>query len=323
MARTVEVVGANHDLRADFIRVPAAILTAPMTVAFPTDLSDIIWLTDPAIDEVQTVTITGTPTGGTFKLSFRGDITASIAYNAAASAVQSALEALGSIGSGGVVASAGPLPGTAVTITFASQLGDQAVPQIVVASSALTGGTSPAVATATTTPGSGLYDAKAGWEHLGPTIGGITVDRNNSEEAFNVDQIQADILTLPNATEMGVAATLSKNSIDALQRLWELGTITALPSGNRSIGMGTITSYRQFRVAVLIQRQSFDGGVTPGLIRGYCFRRCQRAAQESSHVFNREGPQAGTAFRFKALAESWVSDSTRQFGDIIDQAPAT
>ena len=33
--------------------------------------------------EVQTVTITGTPTGGTFTLTFDGETTAAIAYNAA------------------------------------------------------------------------------------------------------------------------------------------------------------------------------------------------------------------------------------------------
>lgn len=47
-----------------------------------------------------TVTIGGSPTGGTFTLTYAGQTTAGIAYNAAASAVQSALEALSTIGSG-------------------------------------------------------------------------------------------------------------------------------------------------------------------------------------------------------------------------------
>jgi hypothetical protein len=41
------------------------------------------------VNEVQTVTITGTPTGGTFTLTSTGATTAAIAYNAAASAVAS------------------------------------------------------------------------------------------------------------------------------------------------------------------------------------------------------------------------------------------
>lgn len=47
-----------------------------------------------------TVTIGGSPTGGTFTLTYAGQTTSGIAYNAAASAVQSALEALSTIGSG-------------------------------------------------------------------------------------------------------------------------------------------------------------------------------------------------------------------------------
>ena len=43
---------------------------------------------------VQTVTVNGTPTGGTFTLTWNGYTTTAIAYNAAASAVQTALQAL-------------------------------------------------------------------------------------------------------------------------------------------------------------------------------------------------------------------------------------
>ena len=56
-------------------------------------------------NEVQTVTITGTPTGGTWTLEFEGEVTSDLAYNAAASAVQAALEALPTIGAGNVTVS--------------------------------------------------------------------------------------------------------------------------------------------------------------------------------------------------------------------------
>ncbi|MFD9004521.1 hypothetical protein ACFV0T_26770 [Streptomyces sp. NPDC059582] len=103
-------------------------------------------------DEVQTVTITGTPTGGTFTLTFNSQTTAAIAYNAAASAVQSALEALSNIAPGDVVCAGGPLPGTAVTVTFGGAYDGTNVPQMTAAGS-FTGGTSPAVTVTTTTPG--------------------------------------------------------------------------------------------------------------------------------------------------------------------------
>jgi hypothetical protein len=103
-------------------------------------------------DEVQTVTITGTPTGGTYTLTFSGQTTSAIAYNAAASAVQSALEALSNIASGDVVCAGGPHPGTPVTVTFGGDYDGEDVPQMT-ASGSFTGGTSPAVAVTTTTPG--------------------------------------------------------------------------------------------------------------------------------------------------------------------------
>jgi hypothetical protein len=103
-------------------------------------------------NEVQTVAITGTPTGGTFKLAFKGQLTAAIARNAAASAVQSALEALSTIGAGNVACAGGPLP-TGVTVTFQAGLGKKAVPLLVLADNSLSGGTNPTVTIAETTPG--------------------------------------------------------------------------------------------------------------------------------------------------------------------------
>lgn len=103
-------------------------------------------------NEVQTVTITGAPTGGTFTLTFRGATTAPLAYNASVAQVQAALEALGSIEAGGVLVAGGPLPGTAITVTFQNQLAGWNVPQMTAAHN-FTGGTTPNVAVTTTTPG--------------------------------------------------------------------------------------------------------------------------------------------------------------------------
>lgn len=99
--------------------------------------------------EVQTVTVTGTPTGGTFTLAFRGQTTAGVAYNANAAAVQSALQAITTIGAGGAtVSGSGPY-----VVTFAGALALQAVELLVASGAGLTGGTSPSVTVARTTPG--------------------------------------------------------------------------------------------------------------------------------------------------------------------------
>jgi hypothetical protein len=105
------------------------------------------------VNEVQTVTVTGTPTGGTFTLKYRGQETAAIAYNAAASAVASALQALSNIGASGVTAAGGALPGTAVTVTFTGPLGNTDVFMLQLGTNSLTGGTTPNVTVAQTTQG--------------------------------------------------------------------------------------------------------------------------------------------------------------------------
>lgn len=103
--------------------------------------------------EVQTVTITGTPTGGTFTLSYRGQTTAPIAYNAIAATVQTALQALSTIGAGNATVAGGPGPGTPYVVTFAGTLATGNVRPIFANGGGLTGGTNPLVTVTETTPG--------------------------------------------------------------------------------------------------------------------------------------------------------------------------
>lgn len=101
----------------------------------------------PAIlnNEVQTLTISGTPTGGTYTLTYRGATTSAIAHNANAATIQAALEALDTIDAVDVAGS-GPF-----TITFPASAGDVAL--IVGDGSSLTGGTDPAATVVETTAG--------------------------------------------------------------------------------------------------------------------------------------------------------------------------
>jgi hypothetical protein len=103
--------------------------------------------------DVQTISISGTPTGGTFPLVFNGQVAAGLPYDATAAQVQSALQGLSSIGSGNVTCTGGPLPGTAIVCTFAGTLATGQQPLLLTGSGGLTGGTSPAASVAHTTPG--------------------------------------------------------------------------------------------------------------------------------------------------------------------------
>lgn len=103
------------------------------------------------VNEVQTVTIEGSPAGGTFKLGFEGEETGTIAFNPEASAVQTALRALAKIGSTGVTVTgskSGPF-----TVTFAGGLAGKNVAQLTANNAGLTGGTSPKAVVTTGTPG--------------------------------------------------------------------------------------------------------------------------------------------------------------------------
>jgi hypothetical protein len=118
-------------------------------------------LCDIGIAEVQTVTITGTPTGGTFTLSGNGNTTVAIAYNASAAVVQSAVRALGGVYAGVIVTGSAGGP---YTLTYERGTGD--VAQLTLGTNGLTGGTSPTVSFGTTTAGTGTgmygpYDSAA------------------------------------------------------------------------------------------------------------------------------------------------------------------
>lgn len=99
-------------------------------------------------NEVQTVDL-GAATAGTITITFDGETTAAVAFNATAADVQTALEALSNVSPGDVVVTGGPLPGT-VTLTFGGRYAGVNVPQVTVTPTGLTGGT---VTVATTTQG--------------------------------------------------------------------------------------------------------------------------------------------------------------------------
>jgi hypothetical protein len=104
-----------------------------------------------AVNAQQTVTLTGGPTGGTFTLTFGGQTTSNIAYNAAASTVQTDLQALSSIGSGNATVSGSA--GGPYTVTFIGTLGDAPRALMTASGSGLTGGSSPGVSIASLTTG--------------------------------------------------------------------------------------------------------------------------------------------------------------------------
>lgn len=144
--------------------------------------------------EIQTLTIGGTPTGGTFKLAFGGFTTAAISWSATNNTlrdnVDAALEALPNIGTGGVTTAVGTMTagiGT-LTITFAGNLGLMAVPTITVADNSMTG-TAPTAAVAETTPGVDVSGR-------GSPTGAILTDTTNGKAYVNTGTALAPTWTV-------------------------------------------------------------------------------------------------------------------------------
>jgi hypothetical protein len=134
-------------------------------------------------DEVQTITIGGTPTGGTFTLRYRGRTTAPITWSSTNGTlianIDAALEALDVIGTGGVTTAVGSMTagiGTA-TVTFVGTNAKKAHETMTVGTNSLTG-TAPTVAVAETTPGVNA-------SHRGAPVGASLVDRTAGKAYIN------------------------------------------------------------------------------------------------------------------------------------------
>ena len=134
-------------------------------------------------NEVQNLEVGGTPTGGSFKLSFDGYTTDAIAWNSTnatlISNIDTALEALPNIGSGEVtVADVDLSSGIGnVSITFSGNLGKLNVPAVSVASNDLEG-SSPTVAITVTTAGVTATARGAG-------AGALLIDMTNKKAYIN------------------------------------------------------------------------------------------------------------------------------------------
>lgn len=88
-------------------------------------------------NEVQTITPTDTLIGGTYTLSFDGQTTGPISFDAGNADVKAALESLSTIGAGNIQVSGGGLANGPLTVTFVGDLADTNVAEITIDESAL------------------------------------------------------------------------------------------------------------------------------------------------------------------------------------------
>jgi len=168
-------------------------------------------------------------------------------------------------------------------------------------------------------PAGTQYDPVTGWDEGGFTKTGINIVRNNAEEEYDVDQIPTAVSSRPTNWDMNVGTQLAEATLETYKMAWELGPISTVTKTDpqpdeRHVGMGAPISYVQKRVAVLFQ---FPGG----WIRAFVFRVCQRMPQESGFTYQKTGEQVSLPTRWRALADTAVTDEDTRFGEIFEQIP--
>jgi hypothetical protein len=144
-----------EDVQAGGPRLYFAPYAHPLPDFYPVEAgSSIDWQQNQA----YSLTITGSPTGGTFAITVVVDgvsaTTSGLAYNANAAAIQTAIRALSNVGSGNAnVTGSGPF-----AIEFVSGLANTPV-TLTADGALLTGGTSPAASVSTTAAGYNYTEA--------------------------------------------------------------------------------------------------------------------------------------------------------------------
>lgn len=158
------------------------------------------------------------------------------------------------------------------------------------------------------------YDAQSGWNELGATKTGVQITVNNTEEAFDVDQIYGDIKTAPNSWECSVATSLAEATVNKIALAWEGDTVTTSGNTNeKKTAVGQATSYTERRLVVLFKRPNDK-------IRGYLFHKVVRAPQESTLTHAKTGEQVQIPVRFKALPDTSLSNEKERYFYVVDQA---
>lgn len=196
-------------------------LQAALTLARGTILAAITT----GVNAVQTLTITAS--AGTFKLMFRGYKTAAIAYNANAAAIQAAIEAMPSVGSGNcAVTGSGPF-----TLTFQNALAARPVETMTVPVDDNTTGGTVTVVSATTgifakgyTTWNGALAAAPAQPTVTAVSGGSAWGDGTNPFAYFVS------VTFYNSTGETTMSPATQVIITSSNRTFRLGQITSVPT---------------------------------------------------------------------------------------------
>jgi hypothetical protein len=202
-------------------------------------------------NDVQTLTVTGSPTGGTFTVSFGGQTTSALAFNAAASVFQTAFQALSSVGAGNATVTGSN--GGPYTVTFVGTLANTLQTNITTNASSLTGGTSPGVSVTHTTSGA-------------PAIAAV-----NDVQIVTISGTPAGgtfTLTFGGQTTSALAFNAIGSTVQtALQALSSInsGNVTVTGSASGPYTITFVSALAATPQAVITTTSSLTGGTSPAL----------------------------------------------------------
>lgn len=126
------------------------------------------------LNEQQRIQFTGgTPSTGTYTLTFSGQTTSPINFNASTNAIQNALTNLSNIGANDVSVGRGPLPNTPVDVTFQNGLANSDQPQLGAAGNGLDNGASVQVTTRWNGYQTDGYRTMGGTSMAAPAVSGV------------------------------------------------------------------------------------------------------------------------------------------------------
>jgi hypothetical protein len=158
---------------------------------------------------VQTLTETGSPTGGTFTITYNGVTSGAIKYNASITEIAEALIKMSTFATSENVAvtstESKPINEKAAKIEFKGELGNQSQPLLVINSAGLTGGATPAVTPTTTTPGTTAEEIIGVFNGPQKEFWGNTISKDEPIPIY-FHSVSFDIKRLPQWTQYGLLA---------------------------------------------------------------------------------------------------------------------
>lgn len=301
---TYQIEFTDYDGSAAQTQLTASVYTSSNTEVHRLTITNTAGVA--AVNEVQKVAIQGNATGGTFTLTYAGQTTSSIAWDASTSTVASALIALSNIGVGDVTVSG--TPGNWL-VEFTNALAGTNVAQMT-ATSSLTGTSAANVTVATTTSSAGPnhWDTADNWLPVGvPTTGdAVRFEIGNVDCLFGLDQTGITLaslwvsmgwtgqLGLPRVNQSGY---LEYRTRELTCGITDLTVGQSSGSGPRKVAVNTLTVATA--ITVIDSGGSSETGVPTVIWRG----------THADNVIEVQGGDFGSA---------WWSDESAQISSLVE-----